>query len=111
MKVLVTAESGKWFGCHTTLCVKSTCPGISCNEYRFYTPENWYRCYGSVFNIYAHEKQLGDTINDQDDIMLFYPRDLDWIGGGDRTCPGNARLSPHNKYDVCDEEVYRIWKK
>ena len=43
--------------------------------------------------------------------MLFYPQDLDWIGTGDCTCPGNARLSPHNKYDVCDEEVYKICKK
>ena len=108
-------ESGTWFGCNGTTCTKYTCPGTASYEYGFDAPENWYRCYGSVFKIYAHEKQLGDTINDQDDIMLFYLRDLDWIGatGSNHhdSCPGTTRPPPHNKYDVCNGEVYKIWKK
>ena len=113
-------EGGNWFGCSEHLCAKNTCPGIASDEYGFDTLELWYRCYGSVFKIYAHEKQLGDTINGQDDIMLFYLRDLDWIAAhGDdndddnhhRHCPETTRPPPHNKYDECDGEVYKIWKK
>ena len=110
-----TRESGKWFGCRATLCAKNTCPGIASYEYGFNTPELWYRCYGSVFKIYVHEKQLGDTINDQDDILLFHLRDLNWIGAytsnHHHSCPGATRPPPHNKYDKCDGEVYKIWKK
>ena len=108
-------EGGNWFGCSGTLCAKNTCPGIASYEYGFDTTELWYRCYGSVFKMYAYEKQLGDTINDQDDIMLFYLQDLNWIGahGGNhhRDCPGATRPPPHDKYDKCDEEVYKIRKK
>ena len=113
-------EGGNWFDCGGTLCEKNTCPGIAGYEYGFDTPELWYRCYGSVFKIYAHEKQLGDIINDQDDIMLFYLRDLNWIAAhGDnddhnnhhRYCPGDTRPPPDNKYDECDDVVHKIWKK
>ena len=113
-------EGGNWFGCSETLCKKDTCPGIASYEYGFDAPELWYRCCGSVFKIYAYEKQLGDTINDQDDIMLLYFRDLNWIAAhGDddnsdnhhRDCPGTTLPPPHNKYDECDGEVYKIWKK
>ena len=115
VSLYLTRESGKWHTCHETTCTKYTCPGTARNEYGFDTPEMWYRCYGEVFKIYAHEKQLGDTVNDQDDILLFYLRDLDWIAANDRDqhhdCPGNVCPPPHNKYDACDEDVYRIWKK
>ena len=108
-------DGGNWFDCNATLCAKNTCPGISCDEYGFDTPENWYRCYGSVFKIYAHKKQLGDTVNDRDDIMLFYLQDLDWIAvHGDnhhRNCPGTTRPPLHNKYDRCSGEVFEIWKQ
>ena len=117
----LTRESGKWLTCHETTCRKEhVCPGTASYEYGFDDPEKWYRCYGAVFKIYAHEKQLGDTVNDQDDIMLFYLRDLNWIGAhGDnddhdnhhRDCPGDTRPPPDNKYDECDGEVYKIWKK
>ena len=89
---------------------KNSCPGAARNEYGF---EKWYHCYGSVFKIYAHEKQLGDTVNDQDDIMLFYLQGLKWIGAYSsdhhRPCPGATRPPPPNKYDACGGEVYKIW--
>ena len=111
----LTRESGKWFGCHATTCTKNTCPGTASYEQGFNSPELWYRCYGQVFKIYAHEKQLGDTVNDQDDIMLFYLQALNWIGAYSsnhhRTCPGTTRPPPHNKYDACGGEVYKIWKR
>ena len=106
-------ETGKWFGCRATLCAKNTCPGAARYKYGFNTPELWYRCYGSVFQIYAHGKQLGDTVNDQDDIMLFYLQDQDWIGAYSsdhhRGCPGTTRPPLVNKYDSCGGEVYKIW--
>ena len=108
-----TRESGKWFGCSGTLCAKNSCPGAARNEYGFETQEKWYRCYGSVFKIYAHEKQLGDTVNNQDDIMLFYLQGLKWIraysSDHHRPCPGATRPPPPNKYDACGGEVYKIW--
>ena len=107
-----TRGSGKWFGCSGTLCAKNTCPGVSSYEYGFNTPELWYCCYGSVFKIYAHEKQLGDTVNDQDDIMLLYLQQLNWIGAygsnHQHSCPGATRPPPHNKYDACGGENYKI---
>ena len=111
----LTRESGKWFGCSGTTCTKATCPGTASYEYGFNDPEKWYPCFGEVFKIYAHEKQLGDTINDQDDIMLFYLQGWNWIGAygsnHHRTCPGATRPPPHNKYDVCGGENYKIWKR
>jgi len=111
----LTRESGKWFGCHTTACIKNICPHIASYEYGFDAPEKWYRCYGSVFKIYARGKQLGETICDRDHIMLFYLQALNWIGayGSDhhRTCPGSTRPPPPSKYDHCGGENYEIWKK
>ena len=112
----LTRESGKWLTCHETTCRKEhVCPGIASYEYGFDTPEKWYRCYGAVFKIYAHEKQLGDTVNDQDDIMLFYLQALNWIRATNSNhhdnCPGTTRPPPHNKYDACSGEVYKIWKR
>ena len=109
----LTREIGKWFGCSATTCAKNTCPGTGNSEHGFNTPEIWYRCYGSVFQIYAYEKQLGDVVNDQDDIMLFYLRNLNWIaaysGNHHNGCPGTTRPPPHNKYDSCGGQVYKIW--
>ena len=115
VSLYLTRESGKWFGCSATLCTKNSCPGTASYEQGFNSPELWYRCYGSVFKIYAHEKRLGDTINDQDDIMLFYLQALNWIGAYNsnhhRTCPGTTRPPPHSKYDACSGLNYKIWKR
>jgi len=68
----LTREGGKWVACHTTTCIKTAHPGIPSYEYGFDEPEKWYRCYGEVFKIYARGKQLGETIFDQDHILLLY---------------------------------------
>ena len=112
----LTRESGKWIDCNQTTCIKSNCPGIANYEYGFDTREKWYRCYGSVFKIYAQGKQLGETITDQDDIMLFYLQGLNWIctlchTNHHATCPGTTRPPPYSKFDACWGEVYKIWKR
>ena len=111
----LTRESGKWINCGSTLCVKGSCPGTASYEYGFDEPEKWYRCYGEVYKIYAHGKQLGETINDRDHILLLYLQGLNWIGlystNHHRHCPSPTRPPPPSKYDACYGEVYEIWKK
>ena len=111
----LTRESGKWFDCSQNACRKSSCPGIASYEYGFDTREKWYRCYGSVFKIYAQGKQLGETITDQDDIMLFYLQGLNWLctHGANNHCtsPGTIRPPPYSRFDLCWGEVYKIWNR
>ena len=109
-------EPGKWMGCGGSNCAKSTCPGTPTTAYGFHNSENWFRCYGEAFKIYARGKSLGSAITAQDAVMLFYIQDQKWVGldttyVGHRTCPGTVRPPPSDKYDQCWGDVIEIWKQ
>jgi len=109
-------ERGRWLGCPTEKCGKATCPGIPTIAYGFQNRENWLRCYGEVFKIYARGKSLGSAITAHDPVLLFYIQDQNWVGLDTtyvlhHTCPGTVRPPPSNKYDQCWGEVMEIWKR
>jgi len=109
-------EPGKWMGCGGSNCVKSTCPGTPTTAYGFHNSENWFRCYGEVFKIYARGKSLGSAITAHDIVMLFYIQAQNWITistsyVGHHTCPGTVRPPPSNKYEQCFGAVMEIWRQ
>jgi len=109
-------QLGHWLGCSQSNCGRSTCPGTPTTAYGFQNTENWLRCYGEVFKIYARGKSLGSAITAHDAVMLFYIQGQNWVAldttyVGHHTCPGTARPPPPSKYDRCNGEVMEIWKQ
>lgn len=68
----------------------------------------------AVFEIYTRGKPIGQTIDDSDDIMIYYLENSVWVGHVEnspdcRTCPGENRPPPPDKYDMCWGEVFKLW--
>ena len=84
----------------------------------FASEENWYTRCSEVFKIYASGKANGDAIDSGDDVM-FYSLDLGWwvaqagedISTTTTTCAGTIRPPPAAKFDRCDKETFKIWKR
>lgn len=110
-------QKGAWLGCHADTCAKATCPGMPTTQNGFATDENWYRCWGEVFKIYAKGKNMNDTIHAFDDVMLFYLQSQLWVAQGSGNmicklpCPGTSRPPTLQRYDICACEIFQIWKK
>ena len=107
-------RDNQWFSLHAGKGHKDPCPGAPTIKYGFATRQKWYDCFGEVFQIYAHRKYYGDTIQDQDDIALYYVKDKKWVSfKGSIThlhpCPGETRPPPPDRYDVCFGEVAKLW--
>ena len=69
-----------------------------------------------MFRIYAKEKNVGDTINAGDLIMLYYLNGVLWVSQGTgstikASCPGTSRPPPFTKYDRCPYEGFTIMKQ
>lgn len=107
---------GEWFGCYNTDCKTSSCPGSPNPTHGFATQDHWDLCLGEVFRIYARGKNNDDIIDTDDDIVLFYPRDVKWVYQGydgntrKSTCLGNSKPPPASRYDGCAYETFKIWK-
>ena len=111
-------EGGRWFGCGGSNCAKATCPGNPTTAHGFATAEDWYRCWGEVFVIYASGKGNGAIINAQDEIVLYYLQEGLWVGQGYEGytrkypgCLGPSRPPPLDRYDGCVLENFKIWKR
>lgn len=106
----------QWLSCTRDVCRKSRCPGRPSNEHGFASEDLVQRCTGEVFRIYAKGKKEGDHIKSDDDIMLYYVQEDNWLSVGNNylvkaTCPGKSRPPGRNMYDRCASEVFRIVKK
>lgn len=104
----------RWFSLASGRGHLASCPGAPTTQYGFASSENWYRCWGEVFKIYARGKSIGDVIQDHDDITLYYIQRQKWVGFVDenpdfRTCPGSTRPPPPQRYDVCWGEIFELW--
>ena len=109
-------QPGHWLGCSSANCGKATCPGNPTTANGFSSSEKWHSCWGEVFRIYAEERNVGDTINTGDLIMLYYPQGKLWVSQGTgstiRTpCPGTSFPPPSTKFDRCSHEGFKIVKK
>ena len=109
-------QPGHWLGCAGNQCGKATCPGSPTTAYGFSSDERWFTCYGEVFRIYAKEKNVGDTINAGDLIMLYYLNGVLWVSQGTgstikASCPGTSRPPPFTKFDRCPYEGFTIMKQ
>ena len=110
---------GKWLGCPGTTkgCEKTSCPGQPTIAHGFATLDNWFRCWGEVFRIYANGKNEGAVIKSGDDIMLYYIQEGNWVAQPDTgntgkfPCPGTVRPPPLSRVDVCPSETFKIWKR
>ena len=108
------AGGDSWFSLHDGKGHKDPCPGAPTIKYGFATQQKWYDCFGEVFQIYASRKPFGDTIQDQDDIALYYVKDRKWVSftGTNPSlhpCPGEVRPPPPDRFDVCFGEVTKLW--
>lgn len=108
-------EPGKWFSCYQEHCHKWPCPGQPSMEHGFENVDDWYKCFGEVFRIYARGKRIGSPIRSHDHIMLYIPHFLTWVGmPGEHpekmTCPGTHLPPPKAKYDICWGEVFQLSK-
>ena len=101
----------RWFGCPYT---KYTCPGTPTWQYGFSSLE---KCWGQVFMIYAHDKGLGDVIEEHDDVMLYYHQEGSWVSQNRfyRTrkdlCLGYYYPPAAYKYDRCPREMCTVWQQ
>ena len=108
-------QPGHWLGCPGNQCDKRTCPGSPTTAHGFSSDEKWYICCGEVFKIYAEEKNVGDTINTGDSIMMYFLSGALWVSQGTgntmkASCPGTSRPPPLTKYDRCPQEGFTIMK-
>ena len=68
-----------------------------------------------MFKIYARGKAIGETIEEHDDITLFYILGQQWVGLVDnnpptlRTDAGNVRPPPPGIYDRAWGVVFELW--
>ena len=103
-----------WIGCKNNhRCYKTTCPGsITQARGRFS------RCDGENFTIYARGKSDGDTIYDEDVVMLYVNVHRGYVSiqgrfDGDDTsvnfCPG---LAPPTRlrFDICPKNTFQIYR-
>ena len=117
-----TVSSGAWLGCANTRCSIGTCPGLPSigigNGIVGIHNKVFQTCWGEVFIIYARGKTLGEPITENDYIMLYYPRDQNYVSlwpnqpyAHHETCPGTARPPGTDKYNDCVGEVLQIIKR
>ena len=107
-------ERGRWFSMDGEIGHKDPCPGTPNNTNGFEDTEKWYQCCDEVFKIYTRGKSIGETIDESDDIMIYYLHSSAWVGHVEaapdcRTCPGDDRPPPPEKYDTCWGEVFKLW--
>lgn len=109
-------KTSKWYSLAGSQADLDACPGQPNKATGFADQFRWFRCYGEVFSIYAYGKNVGDTINDHDHVMLLYVRDQNWASLADPVsnhdgCPGTTFPPAPDRYDQCWGEVFEIWKK
>ena len=105
---------GKWFSTWGIPAGKSVCPGTPTIKYGFAARDKWYGCAGEVFQIYARRKHYRETIQDHDDIALYYVREKKWVSFVEtnlnlNTCLGEIRPPPPDRYDECFGNVAELW--
>lgn len=112
--IYLSNERENWFSCRNSTCGKSACPGIATTDHGFAIEEHWYRCYGEVFKIYARGRNMSEPIVPNDDVLLNYIQEYNWVQSATPVrkalCPGSVRPPPAERYDVCYVEVHQIWK-
>ena len=101
-----------WLGCPSKKCDRKTCP-------RLYMEGNdWYNCWGEVFQIFRKEGPgvvyVGDTVG------IFYPREKKWLSlaggvGHKASCPGYINkyygFYSYDKWEKCWGEVFEIYAR
>ena len=102
-----------WLGCSPNPCTSAMCPGI------YMEGQNWYDCFGEVFQIYRMYG-VGD-IHVGDVVGIYYPYESGkWFGCGDgicgkATCPGtpdsNTGFSDSDDWYDCWGEVFKIYAR
>ena len=72
---------GKWFSVYQASGGRhmSPCPGTPSTQHGFATTGKWSECSGEDFQIYAYRKEIGDPIQDHDNIFLYYAKDEKWV--------------------------------
>ena len=100
--------------CAESKCEKATCPGTPNPATGFSSSKKWNDCYGVVFRIYARNKINGRHINSDDDVALFYQHSSQWVSQGydvNTVKSSNSFPPPDSKFDACEKETFRLWKK
>jgi len=95
-----------WVGCPSNnRCDKRTC--VQGNNFR--------RCRGEIFRIYARGRKNGELIYNGDVVMLYYPYEGKYVSiEKDDTslnfCPG---ITPpaYLSYGICSKNAFRIYRK
>ena len=70
-----------------------------------------------MFEIYVKGKLLGEDVNSDDIIALFYVNEQNWVAQGyDRETVklpslGTTRPPAYSIYDGCAYESFQVWKK
>ena len=108
--------AGNWMGCKGSGCSRTSCPGQPTTTHGFASEEHWFTCCSEVFKIYANEKNDSAVINSGDDIMLYILDESRWVAQGEGLttisyCAGTIRPPPIEKFDLCHQETFTIWKK
>ena len=102
---------GQWYSANGH---KKGCPGTPTVKYSFAAREKWNEDWGEVFQIYAKGKYYGDTIQDHDNIAIYYVREKNWVAlvghnPGLSTCLGETWPPPPDRYDKCWGEIFELW--
>ena len=112
---LYMPRRSQWFSLATGTGHLAPCPGTPTSLYGFANSDNWYLCWGEVFKIYAREKDIGDIVQDHDDITLYYIQRQLWVGLAEGNnpdldrCPGSTRPPPSERYDACWGGIFELW--
>ena len=109
-------RENRWFSMWHRNGRKEACPGNP-GHYGFQDFNRWFWCGGEVFVVYAEGKAIGQPINDQDTISLYYPCGRQFVVFHPHRCSlspcmlhrNNNRLPPNEAgYDQCTLDSVEI---
>jgi hypothetical protein len=114
---LYNSRYSRWFSLYQNRGQMLSCPGSLNPAIGFDHLYKWFLCGGEVFRIYAYGKKDGVPLDEEDDIMLYFP-----AGGtfgrfpnngavGVNTCPRGQLPPTCDKFDRCPENLIKITVK
>ena len=77
----------------------------------------WFLCGGEVFRIYAYGKKDGVPLDEEDDIMLYFPGGATYVRFPNNghtsvsTCPRGQLPPTCDKFDRCPENLIKVTVK
>ncbi|CAI8020925.1 hypothetical protein GBAR_LOCUS12465, partial [Geodia barretti] len=114
---LYYGRTRQWFSLSGNSGHTETCPGSVNSVTGFDHLHKWFICGGEVFRIYAYGKNDGAALDEEDDIVLYYPAGGSYArfpsngGVGVHACPLGQLPPASDKFDHCLENLIKVTVK